>query len=392
MLTSDKTKHNGRLQTKSLDFLAFVDPALIPLHLIQSPSLLVDVKNQDSRTWLTHALVGQDSVPCDSAFAITESQSIEPWHSAKKFQSSVAVLARPSQPQATDADAPRITEVLLYAEHGDPQPQRLPTPPLSSDIEDDNNAVDAASTTSVPVACFQCLLLSSDALYQPLASPISPLQPGEASFLEPVNASRKRLSDLFDDVSDRRKKARRQSGATTSNAASRASSVPQSIPQPALGISSMKQDTYEPSSFAGRTLVAEPNFIHPRRQSHELYPPSAASRPDNRRGLLERQTSSLSQVTTFNDTEHDSMESKNKQLVSRVTMAGMRLCGLQQKRANVPARQTSMPHAEAMETHSATRDGDSEQDLEYKVVYHQTYKGCLFAFVSMAAPLEDSRS
>ncbi|KAF2207779.1 hypothetical protein CERZMDRAFT_50377, partial [Cercospora zeae-maydis SCOH1-5] len=77
--------------------------------------------------------------------------------------------------------------------------------------------------------------------------------------------------------------------------------------------------------------------------------------------------------------EHNSVESKNKELISRVVMTGMRLYGLVQSKTR-KSRANSFANSPAREAKSEDLELDRKNDEEYKLVYHQVYKGTCFAF------------
>jgi hypothetical protein len=81
-------------------------------------------------------------------------------------------------------------------------------------------------------------------------------------------------------------------------------------------------------------------------------------------------------VTSFSaqdDNSESTLEQQNKATVSRLVMAGMRLYGLQRK------KKTEIFQESAITEEAGT--GNSTQDDEFKLIYHQTYKGVVFAFV-----------
>ncbi|KAH0558526.1 hypothetical protein GP486_004814 [Trichoglossum hirsutum] len=69
------------------------------------------------------------------------------------------------------------------------------------------------------------------------------------------------------------------------------------------------------------------------------------------------------------------VDMRNKELLSRIVMAGMRMYGLQQQRKASKSR--DVPEGSASIGSHTTLETD-----EYKLVYHQTFKGACFALVS----------
>ena len=369
-----------------MEFLSLVDPALIPLHLIQGPPLHVNAGSDSSQQqWLEDVLFERPLDRGHLRVHENDDASFSPQHSEGLEQSQIALLCRPSNLPALEDAFPRMTEILIYAERTSPTSHRLPTPPLSSDVDRslyDQNAPAPARFNNIE---YRALFLSSDVLYPSLPVPKLEPRPNEARFVDIQPPSKKRLSDLFDDASDRRQKARHHGAHNISIAASRASDTPKTPQTPEFG-ATIKQEPSETSlSDADITRTAGANVLQPRRRTplpSPMTPSAASSRPISRRATLERSRSSLSQVVTSDELIDSSVQAKNKQAVSRIVMAGMRLYGLQQhKSKSEPQKQGSeSPITPAVDTFR--QDADAEQDVEYKGIYHQTYKGTLFALVS----------
>lgn len=72
------------------------------------------------------------------------------------------------------------------------------------------------------------------------------------------------------------------------------------------------------------------------------------------------------------------LEYKNKEIVSKVVMAGMRLYGLVQSKSR-KSQANSAADSPAIDTSFEDREAERQRDEEYKLVYHQVYKGTCFA-------------
>lgn len=72
------------------------------------------------------------------------------------------------------------------------------------------------------------------------------------------------------------------------------------------------------------------------------------------------------------------MEQRNKDALSRIILAGMRLYGLQQKKKPSKSRAASEVPSQAA-TPDVVAKASAEEVDEYKLVYHQTLKGAAFA-------------
>jgi hypothetical protein len=78
--------------------------------------------------------------------------------------------------------------------------------------------------------------------------------------------------------------------------------------------------------------------------------------------------------------EEATTESRNKEALSKVVMAAMRMYGLQQRKKNRSRRASMAPGMEdSQQFNDEVTVEDAAKDEEYKLVYHQTYKGAAFA-------------
>jgi hypothetical protein len=91
----------------------------------------------------------------------------------------------------------------------------------------------------------------------------------------------------------------------------------------------------------------------------------------------------LSQVATVPlQPEEPTIETRNKEALSRVVMAAMRMHGLQQRKKNRSRRGSAAPAVEAVS--KLTEEAAAEEvakDEEFKLIYHQTYKSAALALV-----------
>jgi len=253
---------------------------------------------------------------------------------------------------------PRVTEILFYASK-DPQ------------------LAQSSQTSPVPLFSVRALLLSSDLLV-PATEPTPPGSPKEYEeetdgiFLplptpataeiinEPPVRKRKSVTETFDDAAERRKKARRKGGEGIAAAAAvkTESSIPPLKHRRTVSISDSQ---------------ANPPGIRPLSRS-----PSVASSRPTTAGAAKH--SSLSRVQSISGPPtEDSLEDKNKAIISRVVMAGMRLYGLaQSKKPRV--RASSIAPSSAVEDCLGPDVAEQRKNEEYRLIYHQVFKGTCFAY------------
>ncbi|TKA75411.1 hypothetical protein B0A55_05784 [Friedmanniomyces simplex] len=256
----------------------------------------------------------------------------------------------------------RVTEVLFYA---------------SKDIQ----SAEKSPTPTIPSFSVHALLLSSDRLVQageptPPGSPIPNENGVEGVFLplrtsatteminEPPVRKRKSVNDTFDEAAERRKKARRKGGEGVAAAAA------------------IKTEDSIPSLKHRRTVSISDGQAIPLQASRLSRSPSvASSRPTTAGAPLEAaKRSSLSRVQSISGPSSEgSLEDKNKAIISRVVMAGMRLYGLTQSKSR-KSRASSATLVPLLQGCPEPSDADQQRDEEYKLVYHQTFKGTCFAY------------
>lgn len=275
--------------------------------------------------------------------------------------------------QSHNTRPPRVTEILFYG-------------------------TTTATSGLLPELHVHALPLSSDLLYQntaashlppsPAASSTHPPREVEAQFLPPVPNSQiapkspKRKRDLFEEATIAKRKAKGKGGGAVAAAAARATEGP----RPYAHRKSISIDSTS-SPFPD----SRPSSAHgplPRPSSRQLSrSPSISSdtRPLSRKDAAEAhgRRSNLSRVDTISlQPEEPTTESRNKEALSKVVMAAMRMHGLQQRK-KIKSRRASMAPGleESQPTAGEFTADDAEKDEEFKLIYHQTYKGAVLALV-----------
>ncbi|KAK5122854.1 hypothetical protein LTR85_003769 [Meristemomyces frigidus] len=355
----------------SLHFLSVVEVARIPLHLATGTHYEVTSGSHDTERWFRrYLLASQDG---------SDGCSDVPWWQTAKPDSPLGILVSVEHGVvAKKQTAPRITELLFYASHSAASTQRPLTPPHSSS---EHGMLDCSCHQVVSGLKVHALALSSDLACRgteptPPTSPLAKDAEIEAVFLplsiqshaEIINVppvrKRKTVNETFDEAAERRKKARRKGGEGVSAAAA------------------SKTDGVMPSLKHRRSVSGTASQITPVQTRPLSRSPSvASSRPTTARAPLEApKRSSLSRVQSIPGIpEDDSIETKNKDIISRIVMAGMRLYGLSQTKSR-KSRASSTVASPAIEVTFEQRADERQKDDEYKLVYHQVFKGTCFAF------------
>jgi hypothetical protein len=320
--------------------------------------------------------------------ATTDGNGTHEWWTLARAQSPIGILVE-VQGQ-TEVLKPRITQVLFYGTiAAAPAVQGLPTPPSSQYVPN-------ARPGSLPELRVHALPLSSDLLYQSAASAVVSPSPTtestefEAQYLPPVHEpsaapkSPKRKRDLFEEATLARRKAKGRGGVGVAAAAAAVAHHGESQ-HPYASRKSISADAKAPPLPDSRPSSAHGALPRPASRPLSRSPSiSSDTRPLSRRDTAETngRRSLLSRVDTISSPqpEEPTTESRNKEALTKVVLAAMRMHGLQQRRKGkqrgAPGLDDSQPA-----TGQATAEADAAKDEEYKQIYHQTYRGAALALV-----------
>ncbi|KAJ4314387.1 hypothetical protein N0V94_006490, partial [Neodidymelliopsis sp. IMI 364377] len=381
--TSHNITSSPAIPAASLRFLSTVDTAKIPLYLAAGPSYDVWTTSEASEAWFESILLNQP-IPETT----TSDGGTHEWWTLARAQSPIGILAQ-IQNQVEDALKPRVTEVLFYGTiSAEPAIEGLLTPPSSQDVPN-------ARPGLLPELRVHALPLSSDLLYKQPASvlPHSPTlssndQLGgiDAQFLPPLHIvhgtpkSPKRKRDLFEEATIAKRNARDRGGQGIAAAAARANESQRPyMHRKSISIDSKVSphpDSRPPSAHAP---LSRPSSRHLSRSPSI----TADTRPLSRKDAVEAhgKRSNLSRVDTISSQpEEPTTESRNKEALTKVVMAAMRMHGLQQRKKTKSRRTSAAPGLE--ESQPMTDEiaaEDAAKDEEFKLIYHQTFKGATLA-------------
>jgi hypothetical protein len=350
------------------------------LYLAAGPSLDVWTTSEVTEAWFESLLQSEPATPAN-ATSVPDGSA---WWSLARSQSPIGILVQ-VQYEDEVIRGPRATEILFYGTIAPPTAGTLPTPSEHDDAQ-------------LPELRVHALPLSSDLLYQQATTTDIPPSPAlstndatntEAHFIAPQRHvhrapdSPKRKRDVFAEATLANKKARGKGGAGIAAAAARgAESQAQSGHRRSISFDAKVaplSDSRPPSANGPLSRPAS-------RQLSRSPSVSSDARPLSRKGLQDghNKRSNLSRVATVSlQPEEPTTESRNKEALSRVVMAAMRMHGLQQRKKNRSRRASVAPGTEdSQEPIAETAAEEAIKDEEYKLMYHQTYKGAAFAFVS----------
>lgn len=358
-------------------FLSLVQVALIPLHLAAGPSFHVWTHNKSTEQWISEALLDH----CDTI--ASSADSIQPWWLRSSQQSDSGILLKVEGGVGDIHSTPNlsnnVTEILIYAAIPNEQdrPGTLSTPPDSSSGAGEKSGVGDRYGATREIRIYALPLASQKNEQFDRIQVLDP-QPlhngnddGKACFLPAAGEDiptlagssweRSRLSNLFNEARDHRKRLIRHGGGGVSKVMAR-------IDGPGLyrSASAETRSTIPADLLTDISLKGAPRESLSRASSISSFRSVEPTRPPSRRdSLINGKRSSLHLVESITPAgevaDGNMIEQQNKAALSRIVMTGMRIYGLQQKKG----REASRP---------------PDDDDEYKLIYHQTFKGASFTF------------
>ncbi|KAF2280532.1 uncharacterized protein EI97DRAFT_430235 [Westerdykella ornata] len=377
-----------RIPASPLRFLAAVDTSHVPLYLAAGPSLDVWASSEDTQSWFESILLSKAASEVDAPESPSTAQ---PWWTHARSQSPIGILVSVDG-DIKDEKNPRITEILFYGTIAAAADGTFPTPPSSSP--------EHGTPEILPELRVHALPLSSDLLYKPSAPTTGPASPSlntsDASYpTEPqflpstfslesttTPSSPKRKRDVFEEAAQRRKKARRKGGESIAAAAAKTlDNKPSVTHRRSISIDGKAIPFADPRpGSAGAALSRPPS--RPLSRSPSIS--SSDVRPLSRKGPQDTKRSNLSKVATVPvQAEEPTLETRNKEALSRVVLAAMRMHGLQQRKKTRSRRGSTAPGLETAEQKQGLNEEvakeEAAKDEEYKLIYHQAYKGAAFA-------------
>ncbi|KAI4645418.1 uncharacterized protein J4E78_009328 [Alternaria triticimaculans] len=369
-LASQNVASSPALPATSLRFLTTVDTAKIPLYLAAGPSLDVWTTEEATQAWFEAVLLSKPTL------ADAPNTATKEWWDLARSQSPIGFLVQVQRVEE-DGRKPRVTEILFYGTIAAPTTAGLPTPPSSSPY------VDNAHAEILPELRVHALPLSYDLLH---ATSIDLPSDTEPQFLPPQHdfhnppTSPKRTRDIFEEATIANKKARGRGGRAVSAAAARVSESQQAYTHRK---SSLSIDLKASSFSDSRPTSASDHLARPSSRPLSRSPSiTSDTRPLSRKGQPDAHArrSNLSQVATVPiQPEEPTTESRNKDALVKVVMAAMRMHGLQQRKQNRSRRASVAGAEESQQRSEEAAAEEAAKDDEYKLIYHQTFKGAQLA-------------
>lgn len=381
-----------------LQFLSLVEVAAIPLHLAGGPSLNVWTPNETTEQWLAESLLDDWKVKEDST------EFSEPWWLQPIQQSDRGILLKVENPMGNTTGPERnVTEFLIYAAISKEAQihATLPTPPGSSSpnarqdihVGTSNGTIQDIKIYALPLCSMNSTLVDD---IGGLASPpfCDKSADVEARFLPPsfpytaYNSTsprkRQRIANMFEDVTYQKKRLMRHGGDRISKAMAAINGgfiTNEKLMNPNVeedkDVTSTDQPKFNLRNEQPRGLLSRASSVSSLRGDE-------SSRPPSRRGhLLNAKRSSLIRVESIASmgessqiSESSAIEQQNKSALTRIVMTGMRIYGLQQRKKSPKSRLE--PEMEERPVGESTRPVEEEDD--YKLIYHQTFKAASFTF------------
>ncbi|KAL9097892.1 MAG: hypothetical protein Q9165_000218 [Trypethelium subeluteriae] len=367
----------------TLHFLSLINVNYVPLYMVNGPNLGVWTTIAETTIWFEtfFYLFGTPDSP-ERQSPISEEQ-LQEHLSDSHEQLRTGILTRVEYGENVEPTNPRTTEIVFYLSQPIADAERFPAslPQMGHPFRArfGEYRVHALPLSSDLLKAIQYRALDPPPLEvltkEETSTSDDPSEQIEGQFLEPVldnehleqALKRKRTASLFEEATERRRKAKRHGGESIALAASKHSqqdSIMQSTPL----TESQTQDRREPIPPAVSNGAMRPPPGHSRTRSTSI---PNASGPSSARDSHLPMTPDAAIVSL--------VEERNKETISRVVMAGLRLYGLSSRSRKPDSRRQSV----GLEVQPVQgKDGTpvpSEADT-YKLVYHQAYKGAVFAF------------
>jgi len=370
-LASQNVASSPAIPSVKLRFLSTVDTARIPLYLAAGPSLDVWTTSEATEAWFESIFFSWPNITTDAPDIVTTRK----WWTLARSQTPVGILAQ-VQKGEEDNSTSHVTEILFYGTIAADSPNGTPASSGSTNL-----AID-----QLPELRVHALPLSSRLLR---SRDVNPSNTAEAHFLRPLHdslsmpLSPKRKRDIFEEATIANRKVRGKGGQVIAALAARGNESQQSYnPRRSLSIDLKGVSISDSRSLSANRPLSRPVSRRLSRSSSL----SSDTRPQSRKEQLDThcKRSTLSQVAVVpTQDEEPTTESRNKEALSKVVMAAMRMHGLQQKKKSRSSGTSSVPSVdESRQLDVDTAAEEVAKDDEYKLLYHQTYKGAALALVS----------
>jgi hypothetical protein len=331
-----------------LQFVAVVRISELPLSLVAGPSYAVWTQNDKSQEWFSDVLLQEPDIPNETTS----------WFDTSR-ESYAGVLAGVTSQISSKR---KVTDILFYG------------------VIDENRS----AGENKPVFLVRALPLSTAQLDSITVDGTSPVSRDSSPHLDEKGViygrfidqdtavktrGRKRptAADIFDAANELRRRIKGKGGAGISQvAAGLSQSRPAGLQKLSLDIPASKK-RIQPDQKALSAVSATFAFDSSRKHFARNPSLSGATKTHNAFEVAERQK--LERTKSLpNNPASSSLEQMNRDAISNLVLKGMRVYGFQPKKK--------------LEKDAETQ-ADSVED-EYKLVYHQTFKAAVFAFVGVA--------
>lgn len=307
-----------------------------------------------------------------------------------KRQSTSGILLKVEGDGSERGCCPWPTEILLYAAVLEGK-EGLPTPPASSSPTPLEQVDPESRNDPIPVLKVFALPLCSDITRRARAAsglsspPPEKVASGKSAYFLPdapaeetLNSKRQRLSSRFEDATKQRRRAKGRGGEGVAKAMANLDMLasPHGLPKSAAIEEISSFAVVIPKKRVGLSRVATmpslAGFDSTRQASR------SGSFAPTKRSSLHRVENAMTPSEGTGSLDADThMTHQNRAALAKVVMAGMRLHGVQQRKA--PGKDSDsrkLSRTASMAGSEASLEGEDE----YKLIYHQTFKAAAFTF------------
>jgi len=382
---STRSSGSSLLDIKAeLLFLSMVQVSKIPLYLAVGPSYEVYTNSEVTRDLFAYTFLEPGENDGSNAWPS------EAWWMKPKGESTSGILLKVKGDGSERGFCPWPTEILLYAAVLEGE-EGLPTPPASSSPTPLEQVDPESRNDPIPVLKVFALPLCSDIIRRARAAsglsspPPEKVASGKSAYFLPdapaeekLNSKRQRLSSRFEDATKQRRRAKDRGGEGVAKAMANLDMLapPHGLPKSSANEEVPSIAVVFPKKRVGLSRVASmpslADFDSTRQASR------SGSFAPTKRSSLHRVESAISPSEGTVSLDADThITHQNRAALAKVVMAGMRLHGVQQRKA--PGKDSDsrkLSRTVSMAGSEASLEGEDD----YKLIYHQTFKAAAFTF------------
>lgn len=392
MITPSSSGQCDLASDAKLSLRAFVNPARVPLYLQAGPPLEVHLKDVNTATWLKGKIMGNTLLDPD------ECDELQTQQCPVALLLGVEESGKRGSQNATGTWQ-RVTDVLIYGVLS--LEPRHSTHPITTSCPPDSHS----GGMNVELRTYAvCVCGGRETKVQALPTPPQSPKPvdgneqGEiAEFLPDMRSpspKRKRVATLFEAAAEYHKKAQRRGGIAISDFESRRDS-PSFTDSPYMMIKRERENASSGIDSGARTGRSRADSMSRSGLSRSITLPNASAaieRPHAKSMGRNIPLIPLGPAPANPATGPlEETASANKALLIRTILTCMRLYGYHRTSRSTLRPTTPAPDFPSLAPDGGTQENpalETDEDDEFKAMYHATYRASTFALRKFLKPLQ----